>query len=152
VGTDLGAGDAQARCDVGIESSSDGNGPSPSSGPKRAVSRQTRLLVWRLSKENPSWGYQRIQGELLKVGIEISASSIRRVIAPKRRPGPKRDTWSKFMRTQAASIVACERPHRGLDLRIPEGRPPLSLAGATRPIVRRDRLGGLIHEYHRKAA
>jgi len=42
------------------------------------------------------------------VGIEISASSIRRVIAPKRRPGPKRDTWSKFMRTQAASIVACD--------------------------------------------
>jgi len=45
-----------------------------------------------------------------------------------------------------------ERPHRGLDLRIPEGGPPLSLAGATGPIVRRDRLGGLIHEYHRKAA
>lgn len=34
-----------------------------------------------MSKENPLWGYQRIQGELLKVGIEISASSIRRVIA-----------------------------------------------------------------------
>jgi putative transposase len=45
-----------------------------------------------------------------------------------------------------------ERTHRGLDLRIPEGGPPLSLAGATGPIVRRDRLGGLIHEYHRKAA
>jgi putative transposase len=76
--------------------------------PKRAVSQQTQLLVWRLSKENPLWGYQRIQGELLKLGIEISASSIRRVIAPKRRPGPKRDTWSKFMRAQAASIIACD--------------------------------------------
>jgi hypothetical protein len=59
--------------------------------------------VWRLSKENRLRGYRRIQGELLKLGIEISASSIRRVIAPKRRPSPKRDTWSKFMRTQAAS-------------------------------------------------
>jgi putative transposase len=76
--------------------------------PKRAVSQQIQLLVWRLSKETPLWGYQRIQGELLKVGIDISASCIRRVIAPKRRPGPKRDTWSKFMRTQAASIVACD--------------------------------------------
>ena|ERR1039458_2039785 len=57
--------------------------------PKRAVSQQTQLLVWRLARENPLWGYRRIQGELLKVGIEISASSIRRVIAPKRRPGPK---------------------------------------------------------------
>jgi hypothetical protein len=49
---------------------------------KRAVSQRTQLLVWRLSKENSLWGYQRIQGELLKMGIEISASSIRRVIAP----------------------------------------------------------------------
>lgn len=38
-------------------------------------------------------GYRRIQGELKKLGIEISASSIRGIIAPKRRPGPKRDTW-----------------------------------------------------------
>jgi hypothetical protein len=52
------------------------------------VSLQTRLLVWRMAKENPLWGYRRIQGELLKVGVRISASSIRRVIAPKRRPGP----------------------------------------------------------------
>jgi putative transposase len=45
-----------------------------------------------------------------------------------------------------------ERSHRGLDLRIPEGGPPASLVEATGPIVRRDRLGGLIHEYHRKAS
>jgi hypothetical protein len=36
--------------------------------PKRAVSQQTQLLVWRLAQENPLWGYRRIQGELLKVG------------------------------------------------------------------------------------
>lgn len=64
--------------------------------------------MWRLTKENPLWGYGRIQGELLKLGIETSASSIRRLNAPKRRPGPKREIWSKFMRTQAASIVACD--------------------------------------------
>jgi putative transposase len=79
--------------------------------PKRAVTQQTQLLVWRMSKENPLWGYQRIQGELLKVGIETSASSIRRVIAPKRQPGTKRDTWSKFVRTHC--IDRCLRPvHR----------------------------------------
>jgi hypothetical protein len=38
---------------------------------------QTQLLIWRIAKENPLWGYGRIQGELLKVGIEISASSHR---------------------------------------------------------------------------
>jgi transposase InsO family protein len=240
-----------------------------------------------MAKENPLWGYRLIQGELLKLGIEISASSIRRVIAPKRRPGPKRDTWSQFMRNQAASIVACdlftvesirmktlhvlffidlhsrrvmiggvtgeatdlrwctqiarnlsearesrstplrflvhdrdkrfgamfdevfkaegvaiirtpwrapranayterfvrtvrtecvdwifilnerhlesvlktyvnhynqERPHRGLDLRIPAGGPPVRQLDANGSIARRARLGGLIHEYHRKAA
>jgi transposase InsO family protein len=45
-----------------------------------------------------------------------------------------------------------ERPHRGLELRIPEGGGPVSPAEATGSIVHRDRLGGLIHEYHWKAA
>jgi putative transposase len=76
--------------------------------PRRTITLQTQLLVSRIAKENPLWGYRRIQGELLKVGVQISASSIRRVIAPKRRPGPKRDTWNQFMRSQAASIVACD--------------------------------------------
>jgi hypothetical protein len=57
--------------------------------PKRAVSQQTQLLVWPLSKENPLWGYRRIQGELLKVGIEISASSIRRVHRPEATAWPQ---------------------------------------------------------------
>jgi len=54
------------------------------------------------------WGYRRIQGELQKIGIDISATSIRRITAPKRRPGPKRDTWRQFMRSQASSIIACD--------------------------------------------
>jgi hypothetical protein len=45
-----------------------------------------------------------------------------------------------------------ERPHRGLELRIPEGGPPVTLASAIGSIVRRDCLGGLIHECYRKAA
>lgn len=76
--------------------------------PRRRIPLETQLLVWRLAKENPLWGYRRIQGELKKLGIEISASSIRRIISPKRRPGPKRDTWCQFMRNQAASIIACD--------------------------------------------
>jgi putative transposase len=76
--------------------------------PKRAIQLQTQLLVWRLAKEKPTWGYRRIQGELQKLGIVISATSIRRITAPKRRPGPKRDTWRQFMRTQASSIIACD--------------------------------------------
>jgi transposase InsO family protein len=76
--------------------------------PKRAIPLQTQLLVWRLAKENPTWGYRRIQDELQKLGIGISASSMRRITAPQRRPGPKRDTWRQFMRAQASSIIACD--------------------------------------------
>ena len=54
------------------------------------------------------WAYRRIQGELQKIGIDISATSIRRITSPKRRPGPKRDTWRQFMRSQASSIIACD--------------------------------------------
>jgi len=67
---------------------------------RKTIPLQTQLLVWRMSRENPMWGYRRIQGELHKIGIDISATSIRRIMAPKRRPGPKRDTWRKFMVSQ----------------------------------------------------
>ena len=81
--------------------------------PHRVVSRgtiglETQLVVWRMARENLTWGYRRIQGELAKVGIEISATSIRRILATKSRPGPKRETWRQFMRTQASSIIACD--------------------------------------------
>jgi putative transposase len=42
------------------------------------------------------------------------------------------------------------RPHRGLGLKAPAGEPAV-FPSASRPIHRRDRLGGLIHEYHRAA-
>ncbi len=72
------------------------------------ISLETQVLVWRMSRENDSWGYKRIQGELQKIGIEISTTSIRRILTVKPRPGPHRDTWRQFMRTQASSIIACD--------------------------------------------
>jgi hypothetical protein len=54
---------------------------------RKTIPLETQLVVWRMSQENPMWGYRRIQGELQKIGIDISATSIRRITAPKRRPG-----------------------------------------------------------------
>ena len=74
-----------------------------------AIDPEIREIVLRLARENPRWGYVRIQGELRKVGIRVGASTIRRVLraqglglAP-RRAGP---TWTEFLRAQAHGILA----------------------------------------------
>ena len=54
--------------------------------PRKRIPKEVQLLVWRLAKESPAWGYRRIQGELKKVGAQISATSVRRILTVKRPP------------------------------------------------------------------
>jgi putative transposase len=68
-------------------------------------------LVIRLARENPRWGYMRIRGELLKLGRDLPATTIRDIL---RRagvgPAPRRDGpgWREFLRAQAKTVVACD--------------------------------------------
>jgi putative transposase len=68
-------------------------------------------LVLRLARENSSWGYERIRGEVKNLGYGVSGATIRRIL--KRAglgPAPRRanDRWRDFIRAHAAGTLACD--------------------------------------------
>jgi transposase InsO family protein len=78
------------------------------------VAPPIRALVLRMARENPSWGYRRIQGELIGLGHRVAASTVWTILkkggldpAP-RRSGP---TWRQFLAAQAHAILAVDFAH-----------------------------------------
>ena len=84
--------------------------------PHRAPGRppiddEVRKLILRLARENASWGYVRIVGELRKLGIDVSATLVRNVLrAAGVPPAPQRGQldWRSFLRQHGESILACD--------------------------------------------
>jgi len=71
-----------------------------------AVSSEIRSLVRQMSRENPLWGAPRIHGELLKLGIDISQSTVAKYM--ERRRGPPSQSWRTFLRNHAPHIAAVD--------------------------------------------
>src|SRR5215211_4812892 len=85
------------------------------SRPKRAgrppTVRSIRVLVLRLARENSSWGYRRIHGELLVLGIKVAASTVWEILHEAGiDPAPERTsaTWATFLRSQAEAFLAAD--------------------------------------------
>ena len=79
-----------------------------------SVSEETVELICRLARENPRWGYLRIVGELKKLGVTLSKTSVAPVLSRRGLPpAPRREgpTWCEFLSSQAKGIVATDFFH-----------------------------------------
>jgi putative transposase len=79
-------------------------------GRSRTV-RSVRALVLRLARENPSWSYRRVHGELLVLGVKAAASTVWEILQEAGiDPAPERaaSTWADFLRSQADALLACD--------------------------------------------
>jgi hypothetical protein len=76
-----------------------------------ATRRNIKALVLRLARENPGWGYRRIHGELVGLGVKVAASTVWEILRVsgidpgRRQTGP---TWSQFLHSQVEAILACD--------------------------------------------
>jgi hypothetical protein len=84
---------------------------------RRPLDQDPQQLIIRLARKNPRWGYQRIQGELLPLGLRVSATAIRTTLRRHgvgQTPSPTATTWRTFLRRQAARTRRRRRVRRVL--------------------------------------
>jgi hypothetical protein len=81
-------------------------GRSRNKGGRPAVSREIRELIRRMSRANPLWGAPRIHGELLKLGIDISQTTVGKyMVRPRKAPSP---TWRAFLDNHVKELVSID--------------------------------------------
>jgi hypothetical protein len=75
-------------------------------GGRPQIDPELRVLIRRMSRENPLWGAPRIHGELLKLGFEVAQSSVAKYMVKRR--GPPTQGWRTFLRNYAPGIAAMD--------------------------------------------
>jgi putative transposase len=78
---------------------------------RRSIPAGTVAITLRLARENPTWGYRRIQGELTGMGVVLVPSSVWAILRSHNiDPSPQRTepSWKEFLQSQASSALACD--------------------------------------------
>jgi transposase InsO family protein len=75
---------------------------------KSKISPETIALIHKMAWENQIWGAERMRGELLKLGIEVSKRTIQRYMPKERKSRSSSQAWSTFLKNQASGIWACD--------------------------------------------
>jgi hypothetical protein len=86
-------------------------------GGRPQIDADLRVLIRRMSVDNPLWGAPRIHGELLKLGFEVAQSSVAKYMV--KQCGPPSQGWRTLLRNHAADIAAMDLfvvPTIGFDL------------------------------------
>lgn len=83
--------------------------PKPPGRPR--IPAGTAQMVIRLARENPTWGYRRIHGELAMMGVDLAPASVWNILQRHGvDPSPNRTgpTWGEFLKAQATTMLACD--------------------------------------------
>ena len=75
---------------------------------KPKISPETVALIEKMASENQLWGAERIRGELLKLGIEVSKRTIQKYMPKERGSRASSQTWMTFLKNQASAMWACD--------------------------------------------
>ena len=82
---------------------------------RKKVVRSVRELITRLATENAGWGYKRIVGELRKLRLLVSRTTVQNILrevgqtpSPQRRSRAEETVWRKFIRLHMNTMVACD--------------------------------------------
>ena len=74
------------------------------------LSKETEDLIVRMARDNPTWGYRRIQGALANLGKVLAHNTVKRVLKDHGiEPAPKRrTTWAQFLRSHWSTLAATD--------------------------------------------